>query len=88
MELPNTEEIKEYVADFRDFLKDGTFPERKALIRNFVEGIEVTGDEAVLTYTIPISQSTPKIAVLVGGGLGGLRVGDEASGTLVAALWV
>ena len=48
------EEIKGYVADFRDFLKEGTFPERKALIRNFVEGIEVTGDEAVLTYTIPM----------------------------------
>ena len=43
--LPNTEGIAEYVADFRDFLKDGTFPERKALIRNFVEGIEVVGDE-------------------------------------------
>ena len=27
---------------------------RKALIRNFVEGIEVTGDEAVLPYTIPM----------------------------------
>ena len=54
VELPTTEEIKGYVADFRDFLKDGTFPERKALIRNFVEGIEVTGDEAVLTYTIPM----------------------------------
>ena len=52
--LPTTEEIKGYVADFRDFLKEGTFPERKALIRNFVEGIEVTGDEAVLTYTIPM----------------------------------
>ena len=34
-----------YVADFRDFLKDGTIPEPKALIRNFVEGIEVMGDE-------------------------------------------
>ena len=44
----NPEEIVEYVADFRDFLKDGTYPERKALIRNFVEGIEVTGDEATL----------------------------------------
>ena len=54
VELPNTEEIAEYVADFRDFLKDGTFPERKALIRNFVEGIEVVGDEVVLTYTIPM----------------------------------
>ena len=67
MELPTTEEIKEYVADFREFLEEGTIPECKALIRNFVEGIEVSGDEATLTYTIPISQSTPKTAVLVGG---------------------
>ena len=54
VELPTTEGIKGYVADFREFLKDGTFPERKALIRNFVEGIEITGDEATLTYTIPM----------------------------------
>ena len=54
MELPTTEEIRGYVADFREFLKDGTFPERKALIRNFVEGIEVNGDEATLTYTVPM----------------------------------
>ena len=54
VELPTTEEIKEYVADFRDFLEEGTIPECKALIRNFVEGIEVNGDEAVLTYTIPM----------------------------------
>ena len=37
-----------------DFLQEGTFPERKASHRNFVEGIEVNGDEAVLTYTIPM----------------------------------
>ena len=54
VELPTTEEIKEYVADFREFLQEGTIPERKALIRNFVEGIEVKGDEAVLTYTLPM----------------------------------
>ena len=56
VELPNTEEVKEYVADFRGVLGGGdvkgTFPERKALIRNFLGGIEVNGDEAVLTYTI------------------------------------
>ena len=52
--LPDTEEIVRYVADFRNFLKDGTIPERKALIRNFVEGIEVVGDEATLTYTVPM----------------------------------
>ena len=54
VDLPTTEEIKEYVADFRGFLNKGTIPERKALIRNFVEGIEVLGDEATLTYTIPM----------------------------------
>ena len=54
VELPTTEEIKGYVADFREFLREGTFPERKALIRNFVEDIEVNGDEAVLAYTIPM----------------------------------
>ena len=42
------------MADFREFLQDGTIPERKALIRNFVEGIEVVGDEATLTYTVPM----------------------------------
>ena len=44
----------EYVADFRAFLEQGTFLERKALIRNFVEGIEVVGDETTLTYTSPM----------------------------------
>ena len=54
VELPTSDEIKAYVADFRSFLEEGTFPERKALIRNFVQGIEVTGDEATLSYTIPM----------------------------------
>ena len=52
--LPTTEEIKEYVADFRSFLAEGTIPEQKALIRNFVQGVEVVGEEATLTYTIPM----------------------------------
>ena len=33
--------IKEYVADFREFL-------RKAVIRHFVTGIEMVGEETVL----------------------------------------
>ena len=53
-ELPTSKEIKGYVADFRELFRDGTFPERKALLRNFVQGIEIVEDEAVLTYTIPM----------------------------------
>ena len=56
-ELLTSQEIKGYVADFREFLREGTFPERKALIRNFVQGIEIVEDEAVLTYTIPCRQT-------------------------------
>jgi hypothetical protein len=60
VELPTTEEIARYVADFREFLKEGTIPEKKALIRNFVEGIEVVGDEATLTYTVPMPRDGVK----------------------------
>ena len=42
------------MADFREFLQEGTFPERKAFIRNFVQNIEIVDDKAVLTYTIPM----------------------------------
>ena len=54
IELPTTEEMKVYVADLREYLKEGTIPERKALIRNFVEDIKVVGEEATLTYTLPM----------------------------------
>ena len=52
--LPETEERVEYVAGLPGLLKDGTIPERKALIHHFVEGIEVEGAEATLTYTVPV----------------------------------
>ena len=55
-DLPTSKEIKGYVADFRWLFREGTFPERKALIRNFVQGMEIVEDEAVLTYTIPMPQ--------------------------------
>ena len=47
-ELPVSRDIKGYAAAFREFLQEGAFPERKALIRNFVTGIETVEDEAVL----------------------------------------
>ncbi len=53
-ELPSTAEINGYVADFREFLQQGTIPERKALIRNFVKGVRIAENEVHLTYTIPM----------------------------------
>ena len=74
VELPTSQEIKAYVADFRSFLEEGTFPERKALIRNFVKGLDVVGDEATLSYTIPMpkggvtSESAPVLDFVQLGG--------------------
>ena len=53
-ELPSTKEIRGYVADFREFLQAGSIPERKALMRNFVEQIKIAPDQVELTYTIPM----------------------------------
>ena len=36
------------MADFREPLQEGAFPERKAPIRNFATGIEIVEDEAAL----------------------------------------
>ena len=46
VELPNTEEIAQNAAEFRAFLKEGSVPENKVLIRNFADDIDLKRDEA------------------------------------------
>ncbi|MCY3567805.1 MAG: hypothetical protein OXH38_04220 [Chloroflexi bacterium] len=53
-ELPSTQEIHRYVSDFREFLQAGSIPERKALIRNFVDGIRISPDQVRMSYAIPM----------------------------------
>ena len=38
---------------FFSVLQEGALVERKASIRSFMKSIQVSGDEAVLTYSIP-----------------------------------
>ena len=52
------------------FLNESELTERRAFIESFVKEIVVMPDNAVVRYTIPISQSTRKAQVLVGGGFG------------------
>ena len=40
---------------------------RRAFVETFVKEIELLPDNAVVRYTIPISQSTTKTEVLMGG---------------------
>ena len=46
--------MSHYVEDLHDLLKEGSLAERRAFIRSFVREVEVTGDEAILTYSMPL----------------------------------
>ena len=80
--LPDTEEIKYYVNNLHSFLQEGTLSERKSIIRSFVKDIRVVGEEAELTYTIPVppkgetSEWAPVLAVIQGGDPDRIRTGD------------
>jgi site-specific DNA recombinase len=54
VELADAETVAQYVADLRDLLNESSLAERKTFIRSFVKEVKVTGDEALLTYTIPM----------------------------------
>ncbi|MGB8706602.1 MAG: hypothetical protein WCD72_01440 [Dehalococcoidia bacterium] len=54
VELANLETVTQYVADLRNLLNESSLTERKAFIRSFVKEMQVTGDEVLLTYTIPL----------------------------------
>ena len=88
--LDDVETITAYALDMSMFLNEGELTERRAFIESFVKEIIVMPDNAVVRYTIPISQSTPKAVVLVGGRFGCDRVrsggstGGRATSTLIA----
>jgi len=55
VELADTETVKNYVVDLHNLLKESTLVERKSFIKSFVKEVEVTGDEVLLTSTVPFS---------------------------------
>ena len=88
--LDDVKTISAYAKDMKDFLQESELTERRAFIESFVKEIIVIPGDALIRYTIPISQSTPKAAVLVGGRFGCDRVrsggstGGRATSTLIA----
>ena len=68
------ETIAAYAQDMSEFLKESELTERRAFIETFVKEIVVMPGDALMRYTIPISQSTRKAQVLMGGRFGCDRV--------------
>ena len=52
--MSDLEMVARYVDDLRSLLEESTLAERKSFIRSFVKEIKVTGDEVLLTYTMPL----------------------------------
>jgi len=51
---PRLEMVTECVDDLSSLLEESTLAERKSFIRSFVKEVKVTGDEVLLTYTMPL----------------------------------
>ena len=46
--------VSDYVSDLRNLLEKGSLAESKSFIRSFVKEVRVTGDDVLLTYTMPM----------------------------------
>ena len=76
--LDDVSTIAAYAKDMKDFLQESELTERRGFIESFVKEIIVIPGDALIRYTIPISQSTPKTLLLLGGRPEEFRVGNEA----------
>ena len=82
VKLANLETVTQYVTDLRNLLNESSLTERKAFIRSFVKEVKVTGDEVLLTYTMPLPPqgiSQERVGVLCSvqrGGAEGIRTPD------------
>ena len=76
--LDDVSTIAAYAKDMKDFLNESELTERRAFIESFVKEIIVIPGDALIRYTIPISQSTPKTSLLLGGRSEEFWIGNEA----------
>ena len=76
--LDDVKTITAYAEEMSDFLSESEPTERRAFVKSFVKEIVVMPGDALLRYTIPISQSTGKEQVLVGGESEEFPVGNAA----------
>jgi site-specific DNA recombinase len=74
VELADSETVARYVADLHNLLNESSLAERKSFVRSFVKEVKVTGDEVLLTYTIPmlpggiIEEKLPVLSIVHDGG--------------------
>ena len=54
IELADEKTVTRYVEDLRELLADSPLADRRSFIKTFVKEVKVTGNEVLLTYTVPL----------------------------------
>lgn len=54
VELADEKTVSGYVSDLHNLLSESSLAEKKSFVRSFVKEVKVTGDEVLLTYTMPM----------------------------------
>jgi DNA repair exonuclease SbcCD ATPase subunit len=75
VELADIETVTSYVKDIHHVLNESSLTEKKSFVRSFVKEVRVTGDNVLLTYTMPmlpkgkIEEKIPVLPIVHYGGL-------------------
>ena len=54
LELADEETVRPFIEELRALLSESPLAEKRSFIRGFVSEVKVTGDQVVLTYTLPV----------------------------------
>ncbi len=74
VELADAETVAACVSDLHNLLSESSLAEKKSFVRSFVKEVKVTGDEVLLTYTIPMlpkgitEEKLPVLSIVHDGG--------------------
>ena len=74
VELADMETVTQYLNDLSNLLSNSALAERKSFIRSFVKEVKVTGEEVLITYTLPMLPKgvlEEELSVLPTGHVGG-----------------
>ena len=79
VDLADEKTVSSYVSDLHNLLSESSLAEKKSFVRSFVKEVKVTGDEVLLTYTMPMlpmgitEEKLLVLSIVHYGGEGGTR---------------
>ena len=83
MEIADEKTVKRYVEELKELLSNSPLIDRRSFVKSFVKEVKVTGNEVLLTYTMPmptdgvIQEGITVLDIVQYGGLARIRTRDQ-----------